>query len=267
MSTTPLNTLWQDSFKALTGWRIWWFLGLLDVKNRFRRSILGPVWVFLSLGLTIAGAGLVYGMLFNQTLSDFLPMLAAGVVTWNFIVGTLTEGGFAFANAENYIKQFSHPKQVYLLRAFVSQAVVLMIGLLAVILVLFSLRGPGIINIILAIPGLIILLIAGLAHITLSSYITTRVRDFPHACGAALQVLFFITPIIVPVSALKEHNLQLVYQLNPIHYLMDVVRGPMLTSHLAVPESYLFSGLYACAAWLVAFLVARQLDSRIVFLL
>ena len=267
MKSTPLTIVLREFVRAAREWRIWLFLGLLDVKNRFRRSAVGPLWIFLSLIVTSAGAGLVYGVLFDQPLTQFLPILTAGLVVWTFLVTTLTEGGYAFVGAEGYIKQFSQPMQIYLFRAFVNHAVVLGMGLLVVFLVLLSLQGPPVLNVILALPGLLILLLAGLAHVVLSAYVTTRFRDFPHAMGGFLQVLFFVTPVILPVDALREHKLALVYQLNPAHYLIDIVRHPLVTAEFASRDSYFFGGVYLCIVWLIALRIASYWGSRIVFLL
>ena len=94
------NSLLNDSFAALKVWRVWMFLGLQDVKARFRRSFVGPLWILINLGMFVVGAGVVYGLLFRQEMSEFLPFLTAGFVIWGFIVSTLTEGGYAFINAD-----------------------------------------------------------------------------------------------------------------------------------------------------------------------
>lgn len=264
---TYQKTIWGDTLKSVSVWRVWCFLGMQDVKGRFRRSLIGPLWILINLALMVAGAGVVYGLLFSQPMADFLPFLTAGLVIWGFIVSTVTEGGYAFVGAEGYIKQFTYPKQTYLLRALVSHAVILSIGIAVVVGVLLLFSKPIIIGVLLAVPGVMMLLVAGLAHVWISAYLTTRFRDLPHAVGGILQVLFFVTPIMFPVSVLRERHLDFVYQWNPLHYLIDVVRHPLLTGELALPESYLFGGIYVMSAWAVAAIVAKKLDARIVFLL
>jgi lipopolysaccharide transport system permease protein len=260
-------SLLSDSLSALRIWRVWLFLGLQDIKGRFRRSIIGPLWLLINLALFVVGAGVVYGLLFRQPMAEFLPFLTAGFVIWGFIVSTLTEGGHAFVNAEGYIKQFPYPKQIYILRALVGFAIIFFIGLMALAGSMLAFGNFTPLGWLFSIPGILVLFLSGLAHVTISAYWTTRFRDIPHALGGLFQVLFFVTPIMFPVSVLRERGLDFVYQFNPLHYLIDMVRHPLLKGEFAEPESYAFGLLYLLLVWVLAYFSARMLDSRVVFLL
>jgi ABC-type polysaccharide/polyol phosphate export permease len=82
-----------------------------------------------------------------------------------------------------------------------------------------------------------------------------------------LQMLFFVTPIMFPIKMLHDKGLGFIYQLNPLYYLIDVVRHPIIQGELALPENYLWAGVYVLVSWIVALLAALKLDSRVVFLL
>lgn len=243
------------------------FLGLQDVKARFRRSFVGPLWILINLGMFVVGAGVVYGLLFKQEMSEFLPFLTAGFVIWGFLVSTLTEGGHAFINAEGYIKQFSYPKQIYLLRMLVSAAVIFFIGLTAVAGTMAFYGNITASGWLFALPGITMLFISGLAHISISAYLTCRFRDIPHGVGGLFQVLFFVTPILFPVSILKERELDFVYQFNPLYYLIEVVRYPILKGQFAPSECYAFGLAYLIVVWAIAYTVANKLDRKVIFLL
>ena len=159
------------------------------------------------MALFVGGVGVVYGLLFKQSMDEFLPFLTTGFIIWGFIVSSLTESGFAFINAEGYIKQFSFPKQIYLLRALVVYVVVLMIGMIALIPVQLFFRHLTLLSWFFATPGFILLLLAALGHIVIFAYLSTRFRDLPHAMSGVLQILFFVTPIIFPVKLLAERKL------------------------------------------------------------
>ena len=261
------SKLLADSIRSFKVWRVWLFLGLQDIRSRFRGSIIGPLWILLNMFFFVGAVGVVYGLMFGQPMNEFLPFLTAGFVIWGFLISSLTESGLAFLNAEGYIKQFAYPKQIYLIRPLVVYLIVLLIGLSVLIPVQLFFHSFSIYNWILAIPGFLILLLAALGHIVICAYLGTRFRDLPHAMGSLLQVLFFVTPIMFPVKLLKERHLDFVYQYNPLHYLIDVVRHPILNGELALPENYVFAGLYLIVVWVIASLVAKRLDSRLVFLL
>lgn len=264
---TVQGNLFADSMQSIKVWRVWMFLGLQDIKARFRRSFIGPLWILLNIAFFVGGAGVVYGVMFGQPMNEFLPFLTTGLVIWGFIISTLTESGAAFINAEGYIKQFSYPKQIYLLRPLVVYTIVLLVGLSALIPLQLLFGSFSIVGWIFAIPGLLLLLLAALGHIVICAYLGTRFRDLPHAMGGVLQVIFFVTPIMFPVKVLRERGLDFVYRYNPLHYLIEVVRQPILEGNLSTLENYTFAGLYVVFVWMIATIVAKRFDLRLVYLL
>jgi lipopolysaccharide transport system permease protein len=264
---TENDQLLFDAVNAARLWRVWTFLGIQDTKARFRRSFIGPLWILINLGLFVGGAGLVYSVILGQQLSEFLPFLVTGFVIWGFLLSTLTESGTAFVTAEGYIKQFPYPKQIYLLRALVNYDIILLIGFAAIILMQIIVKNFSLLGWLMAIPGLVILDLAALAHITVSAYLGTRFRDWPHALTGLLQVVFFVTPILFPAKILSERHLDFIYRCNPLYYLIEIVRHPIVSSELAPFDHYCIAGLYTVAAWAAAMTVARTLDRRLVFLL
>jgi len=267
MRQSVTNRLFLDSLWSGKLWRVWTYLGLQDVRTRFRRSFIGPAWLFVNLGIFIGGAGVVYGIMFGQPMAEFLPYLTAGLVLWNFLLASLTEAGMAFVNAEGYIKQFSYPKQIYLLRTLVALSAVLGVGLCALTALLLIFGKVSVVGWLYAVPGLVLLMVAALSHITIIGYAATRFRDLPHALTGVLQVLFFVTPIMFPISILEERNLKFVFEYNPLYYLMDLVRFPILESEFPPLSHYVVVICYIVVAWCIAWAVARRLDNRIVFLL
>src|SRR5438445_6358042 len=67
-------------------------LGWQDVRQRYRRSALGPFWLTISMGVMIGTIGLVFGQIFNSPMREFLPFLAIGMILWTFISSVVTEG-------------------------------------------------------------------------------------------------------------------------------------------------------------------------------
>lgn len=264
---TAFSILLRDNLRALGNWRVWWHLGMADVRNRFAKSAVGPAWILLNLALWVGGIGVIYGTLFNQPLETFLPFLTIGYVVWMYLVQTITDGGNAFVFAEGYIKQFTYPKQIYVLRVMVNASVPLAIG----VLIFFGVTawfgrdvGAGMLW---ALPGFLLLLVASYLHATIMAYASARFRDLPHGMTALLQVLFFVTPVFFTVGVLANRGLDFVYKYNPLYYLIEVVRHPLTKLEAAPTDIYIATGTYIGILLLVAFLVARRLDRRIVYIL
>lgn len=247
--------------------RVWFFIGVQDIKRRYRRSFIGPLWILLNLGVYVGAIGFVYGVMFGQDLKAFLPYLMLGFVTWGMISASMVDAAMVFVGAEGYIKQFSYPKQIYILRALVSNSMNFVMGLTAVAVVQLFLGTFEPTGWLLAIPGLLLLYITLLGHTTIFAYLGTAFRDLPHALAGVLQAVFYLTPIVVPASVLKNHGLEIVYLVNPIYHLIDVVRRPVLTASLAPLSTYGFVFVYILVVYFIAWYVASRLDKKVVLLL
>ena len=70
----------QDLQEGLSLWRLFLTLGWLDIRLRYRGSVLGPFWLTLSTGVMVAALGVLYSALFKMALPDYLPFLAVSLV-------------------------------------------------------------------------------------------------------------------------------------------------------------------------------------------
>src|SRR5580698_6842874 len=105
-----------DVFDGAALWPLWGKLGWNDILQRYRRSLLGPLWLTASMAIMVIALGVVYGKIFKVPLDDFIPFLCLGLLVWGFISTTLMEAGGLFTGSESYIKQIRLPYSVYVYR-------------------------------------------------------------------------------------------------------------------------------------------------------
>ena len=130
--------------------------GWTDILQRYRRSLLGPFWITLSAGAMIGGIGLLYSQLLKQPTADYLPFLAAGLITWFFISAVINEGCSVFIGAEHMIKQVRLPFTVHVLRVVFRNLVILLHNLLVLVPVyLWSGKAVGW-GVLLALPAILL---------------------------------------------------------------------------------------------------------------
>jgi len=263
MNVAPLH----DLAAALRLRRIWWRLGLQDIRRRFRRSVLGAGWIFIQLAVTIAALGVVYGHLLGQDMRTFLPFLAVGLVLWGFITASVVEGGQAFVVSEGYIKQIGLPIQVYVFRAFVSITVASAISLSSYVVVALAYAVPVGWGTLWGVPGLLLMTAVGFLLALIFAHLTACFRDTPHLASTALQILFFVTPVLWPGELLRGRRVQWVVDANPLYHLLEVVRRPLLSSQPAAMVDYLVTVGVLAVLIVVAFVVVAAYSRRIVYLL
>jgi len=217
----------KDLLDSLRRWRLWISLGWLDVKQRYRRAVLGPFWITISMSVLVLTLGTVYAGLFKQDVHSFLPYLAGGFIVWNFCVATINESTTAFIQAEGMIKQGGIPLSLHIFRTIFRNFVINAHNLS--VMPLLYVWQPSLLNwnLLLLVPGLALMLVNFVWISIIVGVLCTRFRDLPPIITNVLQILFFVTPVIYRPNALPAH-LSFVVRLNPFYYLIEAVRAPML---------------------------------------
>ena len=258
-------SLLREYRSALDSWRIWSFLGLNDVRSRYKRTLFGPFWHALTLGIWGVGVGYIYGALFNQDMSFFLPYLTIGFVLWGSITTSLVDAGYAFINSEGYIKQFPRPRQIYVLRFWLANLIMLGMGVLVFLGIAFFFNRPFDAGSLWAIPGLIAFAAVAYAHSSILSHVTVFARDVPHLMSGIVQVLFFVTPIIYTTEMLARRGLQFVYEFNPLWYVLEIVRYPLMHATAPATEIWSFTLLYLLLVATLAVVIENACKKRLIY--
>jgi lipopolysaccharide transport system permease protein len=105
-----------DLREGLGRWRLAWRLALLDLRNRYRGSALGPIWMTLTVAVMVAGLGVLYSTLLRIDVARYLPHLAVSLVVWNWMAGSINDACQVFIAAEGIIRQLRMPCTVLVLR-------------------------------------------------------------------------------------------------------------------------------------------------------
>src|SRR5205809_263160 len=99
----------RDLLEGTRNWRIWYVLGAAELKQRYRRSALGPLWVTLTVGIQAMVMGFLLSFLFQTDINRQLPFICISLVTWTFVMGTINEGANCFIGMSAIILQVKRP--------------------------------------------------------------------------------------------------------------------------------------------------------------
>lgn len=234
----------QSSFSLAVGdvWRglksvyIWPMLGWQDIKQRYRRSVIGPFWLTISYGAMIFGMGPLYGRLLQQDISQYFPYLAVSFVVWTLLSGIIVDSCNAFIGAEGYIKEIKLPLTVHVLRVVWKNVLICAHNFVIVLVVMFF-YPPSFSWSILLIPlGILIIAINGVWVGLLFGLLCARFRDVPQLITSLVQIAFFLTPVMWRSNMLGRK--EWVVQLNPLTHFLDVVRTPLLGGQISTISWY-----------------------------
>ncbi|GAA4864317.1 MULTISPECIES: galactan export ABC transporter permease subunit Wzm/RfbD [Saccharopolyspora] len=261
---------WRKAFKDITEGlsqrQLWAHLGWQDIKQRYRRSVLGPLWITIGMGVTAAGLGIMYSTIFGQDPSEYVPYMTTGFMIWYFIQGCLTAGTEVFIRNEGLIKQLPAPITVHVLRTVWREFLLFLHNLVVYLAILAIFLPPVNWTLVLMVPGLALLLFNGGWVIMLLGVASTRFRDIPPVVTSFMQLLFFMSPIVWPIELLEQNAgpRAALAQINPIYHFVEILRAPMLGEPIAWHHWYVVIG-FTVGGWLLALLVLRNYRARVAY--
>ncbi len=252
----------RDLGAAFLAWRIWGILGLTDTRSRYRRTVLGPVWITLSIAIQSLAIGLIFSGLFGIALETYLPYVTLGLLVWQFMSGTAIEAANAFAVSSNLIRNLPLPLGVHVLRVVWRNLLASLHHLVFVALIApFTaiVIGP---TALWALLGMVLIVVNITWVAFLLALVSVRFRDIPPMVASAVQVLFFVTPVIWSPERLGPMLGFLT--LNPAYHMIEIVRDPLL----GVPPSALSLAIAigsAVIGWAAALAVYGRYQWRIAY--
>lgn len=251
-----------DLREGLGSYSVWTILGWYDIRQRYRRSTIGPLWITLSLAITVAAMGVLYGKLFHQEIHSYLPYLTSGMVIWSLVSSTITESTNVFVAAGGIIQQIRLPLSLHVLRMIVRNLVIFghnMLVVVAVTLLFHVSIGWSI----FLFPLALLLFAANALWVGLIlGAFCARFRDVAQIITSLVQILFFLTPVMWRPESLGAHAW--VSNLNPLTPFFDIMRDPLLGSF-----SPLFSWLYVLGVtvggWIFTMVLFSKYRARVAY--
>jgi lipopolysaccharide transport system permease protein len=240
-------------------------LGWQDIRQFYRRSVFGQLWITIGMAVTIGAIGIVFGTIFGTPLQVFLPYLASGLIMWGLINGIINEGNLAFIAAEAMIKQLPLPKIVYIVRVVWRNLIVSAHNIVIFPIVILLVGGETSWAIVLWPLG-VLLAVASLSGLALFlAIVATRFRDLPQIINAAMTVAFYITPVIWVKDGLVDNEVvNVLVSLNPLYHILQVARLPLIGEFPSV-ENWIWVVSSAGIFWVVGLLMFRKFEKRIAY--
>jgi ABC-type polysaccharide/polyol phosphate export permease len=259
-----LGAAFDEILATLIGVAQWSTLAWNDIKFRYRRTTLGPLWITLGLGATVFSVGILYGGLFGNELSQYLPYFAAGLIAWTFTGSTLSDGCGTFLGAAAIIRAVPVAPVVHVCRMLTRQLIMLTHNLALMVVLWLLFRWPLGWSFMLVVPGLVLNILAVFGAVLALSIMGARFRDIQLIVSTVLQLVFLLTPIMWEAKSLRGIAVTYVADLNPIYHLIEVVRRPML-GETPMAISWLVSSITATVCLAVGSAFYARYRHRIAF--
>jgi ABC-type polysaccharide/polyol phosphate export permease len=209
-----------------------------ELKARYRGSALGFLWSFVNPLLLLSIYTFVFTVVLpgarGSGLEPYALFMFCGLLPWIWFSSSLLESSTVLVSAGNLIRKVLFPPEILPIVAVLAGFVHFCLGMLIVAGALLYNRIDVWPSDLLWLPFIVVVqltLTLGLA--LLVSVITVHFRDMRDLLSNLLQLLFFATPILYPLTSVPEH-LRLFLKLNPFTHLAIAyqqvlfVEGPFL---------------------------------------
>lgn len=266
------------STQSLTG-ELLWNLTLRELRSKFKRSALGWLWSVINPLTAILVYSFVFGVFFKAEppigdpsgLHSYAFFLVCGLLPWTFLSNALSGATGSIVSNEGLVKKVFFPRWV--LPASGSLAWLASFGVeLVVLLVVLAVAG----NITLVWIPLLLVVVAvqfvfvvglGMALAALNTYF----RDVQHFLAIALNLWFYATPVIYPITLPPdtadllgfEVPIRRIIELNPMTAFVDAYRALLYDLRAPTAATFLEIVLWAVAAAVVGATVFRRLEPRL----
>lgn len=220
------RSAWADWWEGTRRTDIWWTLAWFDIVLRYRRSMLGPFWITLSMGAMIGGMGPLYNSLFGTELSKFFPHLTLGLIFWSFLASVVTESCNSFVNSGNYLKQGYFPINLFVWRSM-SRNVIQFFHQVVLYIPVAIWAGISLSwSAWLVVPAFFLLLVNAHALGLALGLVCTRFRDVTQIVTSVMQMLMFLTPVFWMADGLTGRAQYILW--NPLAQMLELLRLPLM---------------------------------------
>ena len=202
-----------------------------DFKIRYRNSVLGFLWSLLNPLAYMVILTLVFSVLLRVNIPNYAPWFLIGVLVWRFFSVGTSQGLFCILGNPSLVSKVYMPRYLIVLSNNLANFLGSSLEFLALFPLLVVL-GVKLTWYAFLLPAILIpeyLLIFGLS-LSLSS-LNVKYRDFNQLWDIALQLGFFLCPLVYDVSLIPDRYRTL-YLLNPVTALMVFARDVLLLNQL-----------------------------------
>jgi ABC-type polysaccharide/polyol phosphate export permease len=228
-----------------------WAFAQRDFATRYRSSVLGWAWSLLQPLATLLVFAAVFSLVFrvqapplgaDPDRTNFAAFLFTGMVTWNLFSSFVLLSMSQLKSSGELLRKVQFPAWAPILGASMVQLVQVALEVLVLIGMFLWLGNVGI-TWLLAIPILLATALFAQGIGLMLSMANARFGDVQYIVTVVLGALYFLTPILYPMSLVEDTAewLAVIVQANPMTWFVTAMHDVMYS--LTAPEWWVTPGL------------------------
>ncbi len=252
----------MDLQAGVRDWRLSQLLAWQDIKQRYRRSTLGPLWLTLSSAIQMLTMSMLSSLLFNSPVQRTLPFVCAGLLFWQFVTGMINDGAALFVSSSSYITQIKCPFSLFVVQVIWRNLFVAAHNAVIYIVIALIFAAIPSVSMLLWPLGLALDVICVSWIVLFCATVSARYRDVPIIIQNLLTVLFWLTPLMYFPEQLGAKRFIADY--NPLTHIIALLREPLLGGTPTLND-WLVVLSVAIVGWMGTLLFFARFRARIVY--
>jgi ABC-type polysaccharide/polyol phosphate export permease len=247
----------------LKNFRVWRSLALFDMKQFYRRTVLGPIWYSLSTAIWTFAVTVVYGTLFSMPKGEYSAYILASMICWTWIATVISESGTLFISNAARMNSPDIKNEDIVFSAAVRYLMVFIYQLPMILVFLAIGKIPLSINIMFLFLSLPLFFLASIPVIYLVAVLCTRYRDLNRLISSSMVIILMVTPVFWKYEMLSGGK-HFIADFNPLYHLLEILRAPLLGAKVSI-TSYLVVLGVTIFSYVIFVLLHRSYNKKIIF--
>lgn len=236
-----------------------------DIRSRYVGSLLGIFWSVVHPLTQLVVYYFVFSMVFKVRLgpqyggTHYVVWLLAGLLPWMLFAEIVTRASGAVLGYASLIKKMVFPSELLPLSQLAAAVVNHLITLGFLVLLMLWVEGglPWSAPFFLVYLGAVGIFALGISWMLAA--LNVFLRDVGQVVGVAVNIWFYLTPVIYPKSLIPE-RFQLAAQLNPMYHVVEGYRAAFLGRETPDPVGLFYLASVGALCFIVGGAVFRQLQ-------
>ena len=225
--------IFRDVYCGVHDYHYWLNGAWNDVRQKYKASTLGPLWLNITTLITVSSLIFVYTKVLSTSLEIYAPYISSSYIIWLYISTNIVDFTTVFSDNSSIIKQIRKPYTSYIYKLIIRNKIIFVHNFIIYIIftLIFSKLNLNNIFIFIFIFILFDFILIPLGIIV--AVASTRFRDIPVLISSILQLIFLTTPILWMLPNIKDRYTDFIV-VNPFYQAIEILRSPLLNNNFTL---------------------------------
>jgi ABC-type polysaccharide/polyol phosphate export permease len=202
-----------------------------SIKTRYKRSTLGVLWTLLNPLLNTLVLTIAFQQIMRFDVENYTIYLLVGLLFWTFFSQTTTQAMNTLIWGSNLLKRIYVPRTIFAVSVLGNGLINFLLSLIPLAAIMLFTRHPFHQTLLLLPVAILLMAMFTLGLSLFISALAVFFVDVVDIYSILLQALFYLTPIIYPLSMIPDRIARFI-QLNPMTTMVDLFRSLIYTGQM-----------------------------------